>query len=260
MRHLRQQNPSGFDGLVVRLLDSITLESATLNCVVSVCMVQCRPMSTHSNPDLSIYQVPLIMLVPPHMWPIGYSQSVTGRTLLYGLPYSDRALGLQVGERYTLAPSARLSHLTIRANMPYCAGDYFSLPVLATQGSIKVVDIVFLCVLQDTHTKNWLVSLFCLNCDIDFCITLVMSQTVWCPFPTTRNHPYFACTVLTTFTTMSNLSLPVLGLRVASSMSSLKSSELPQHLRTILKLTTPVCRRSLFFDLSFARQECLKLL
>ena len=154
MRHLRNPKPSGFDGLVVRLLDSIDPHATTLDLIVSVRVVQYRPLCRQSNTDLATYLVPLRMLVSPHMWPIGYSQSVYSRKLLYGLPYSDRALGLQVGERYTLASSARPETMTVRENMPYCAGDYFTVPLLMTAGNLESILVAFMCVVQDTDTKT----------------------------------------------------------------------------------------------------------
>ena len=157
MRHIGHQHPSGFDGLVIRLLDNISTAPFNFYAFVNVTVFQFRPVSFHPTSIDTTYRVPLAMLVPPQMWPLAKIQRSGSQLLLYGLPYSHNALGLQVGERYTLATSARPPNSILRENTPYCAGDYFILPVLHKCGVVHQVPVIFMCVIQDTRTRTWLV-------------------------------------------------------------------------------------------------------
>ena len=113
MRHLRQQSPSGFDGLLFACL--IPLLWNLRLCMTSLRyagFIQHKPrIYRFSNLALPCIAFYCSCSCHQHMWPIGYSQSAASRTLLYNVP---RASYVSWRALY-LAPSARPRHLTARA-------------------------------------------------------------------------------------------------------------------------------------------------
>ena len=99
--------------------------------------------------------VPLLMLAPPLVWPVAQLSTRAQHMPVFGLPFHDRAVVLQVRGRYTFSPRSGLDSL-IGEMSPYTTGDYFELPVSGIQG-FHMTHVTFVCALIDSSTKTWLV-------------------------------------------------------------------------------------------------------
>ena len=99
--------------------------------------------------------VPLLMLAPPLVWPVAQLSTRAQHMPLFGLPFHDRAVVLQVRGRYTFSPRTGLDSL-IGEMSPYTTGDYFELPVSGIHG-FHMTHVTFVCALIDSKTKTWLV-------------------------------------------------------------------------------------------------------
>jgi len=111
--------------------------------------------STCSENQGDSFSVPLIMLASPLMWPVVHLSTRAQHMPLFGLPFDDRAVVLQVRGRFMFSPRSGLDSL-IGELSPYTTGDYFELPVSSIDG-FHMTHVTFVCALVDSKTKTWLV-------------------------------------------------------------------------------------------------------
>ena len=263
LSHLSNPEPLGLGGLVVRLEDDPETDPLDLYCLVHVRCLRLRPLSRSSNPDRQIHLVPLCMLMPPHHWPVGAVTSVALSVPLCGLPYSDGAVALQVRNQRAISPSSTSNTAPLTDGSPYTGGDYFELTVRTPLSTLGVVPVVFICAVQDSVTKTWLVrSTFFDTYYPELKRIRVPSQNLWCLSAelSSADYVYLGSTVSTTFST-----LRALGLRYpclydgSTARNGVDAAQLSTHFHRLLLLTTPLCKRSMFPDLKKARMEWVLL-
>ena len=109
--------------------------------------------------NLSSFTVPIILLAPALVWPVALASTRAQNLPLFGYPFNDRAVVLQVRARYVFSQISAIDCL-IGEMSPYCAGDYFELPVFNVRGEQCLTQITFVCALVDSKTKTWLVIQF----------------------------------------------------------------------------------------------------
>ena len=108
--------------------------------------------------------VPLLMLAPPLVWPVAQLSTRAQHMPLFGLPFHDRAVVLQVRGQYLFSPRSGLDSL-IGEMSPYTIGDHCELTVSSIHG-FHMTHVTFVFALIDSKTKTCLVFhlLSCLNC------------------------------------------------------------------------------------------------
>ena len=259
LSHLSNPEPLGLGGLVVRLEDDPETDPVDLHCLVNVRCLRLRPLSRSSNPDRQIRQVPLCMLMPPHHWPVGAVTSVALSVPLFGLPYSDGAVALQVRNRGAISSSSGSNTAPLMDGSPYTGGDYFELTVRTPLSTLGVVRVVFICAVQDSVTKTWLVRSAFFNLKSPLIIRILDTlQNLWCLSAdlSSSHYVYLGSTVSTTFSTLRALGLRYPCLYDGSpARHGVGAAQLSTHFHRLLLLTTPLCKRSLFPDLKKARIE-----
>ena len=106
--------------------------------------------------NITSFTVPVIMLAPALVWPVALASTRAQQLPLFGFPFNDRAVVLHVRARYLFSQISAIDCL-IGELSPYCAGDYFELPVFNVRGEQCLTHITFVCALVDSKTKTWLV-------------------------------------------------------------------------------------------------------
>ena len=103
------------------------------------------------------FRVPFFMLVPPLAWPLSCVISKTCAIPVYGLPYSDTRVALQIRSIHSFS-DALISRQHLAGELSsYSAGDFFELPVANALRAIILVRVYFLFSAVDTTTGTWLV-------------------------------------------------------------------------------------------------------
>ena len=77
---------------------------------------------------------------------------------VYGLPCYDKRIALQIRSSNSFSPLLLSREQPAGDLSPYCAGDFFELPVSNALRAIILVRVYFLFASPDTTTGTWLVS------------------------------------------------------------------------------------------------------
>jgi len=156
IEHLRRRRSTDNTGLVVRIYAQFSIQEHNYALLVSVLPVL---TSTELNDQQALpFIVPLIMLVPVLTWPLATATSRTTSIPLFGLPYADKRVALQIRSCHSFSTELHSCQYPAGELSSYCAGDFFELPVRNAVRQLMMVRVYFICAVADTTTKTWLVS------------------------------------------------------------------------------------------------------
>jgi hypothetical protein len=237
VRHLRRGVHVGVDGIVVALYNTLNVPVLDFNITVTVVPVQSSTVSYTLDDDPPTFSVPILMLLPAITCPLAVAVSATLDLPLFGLPYSDRAVVLQVRRRNSYARTASRMDCRVGSHSAYASGDFFELPVSSAQ---ILIPVYFVCALADSRTKTWLVR-------YDVVLTLHsyshFVQGFWCLSDMSNNVVYLVVPVIQTFNVLGSLQLRNVCIFDASHAASPRHPVFPTyHLRLLLRQATQVSR------------------
>ena len=155
VRHLQRGVHVGVDGIVVALYNTLNVPVLDYNITVKVVPVHSSKVSYTLDDEPPSFSVPILMLLPAITCPLAVAVSATLNLPLFGLPYTDRAVVLQVRRRNSYARTNNRMECRFGSHSAYASGDFFELPVSSVQ---RVIPVYFVCALADSKTKTWLVS------------------------------------------------------------------------------------------------------
>jgi len=168
--HLQRVVHVGVDGIVVALYNTLNVPVLDFNITVTVVPVQSSTVSYTLDDDPPTFSVPILMLLPAITCPLAVAVSATLNLPLFGLPYTDRAVVLQVRRRNSYARTANHMDCRVGSHSAYASGDFFELPV--SSGQI-LIPVYFVCALADSRTRTWLVRygvVLTLHSTFTFCV------------------------------------------------------------------------------------------
>ena len=192
------------------------------------------------------FSVPVILLSPAMVWPVSHASTRVQHMPLFGYPFNDRHVVLQVRGRYVYSQLSDI-HCIIGEMSPYCAGDYFELPVFNLRGDQCMTNVTFVCALVDSKTKTWLVIHLTLTTHIILCL-----QSFWSLQRSSTDIVYLVVPLLQTWQTIKSLKLPktTMCANIQRNQQTILS-----NCEAVLRLTELQCRRSSFDHLRNARKR-----
>jgi len=157
VNHLRRRLSADVVGSVVMIYQEFVIPIHNFATFVLVVPADLATSPHEHLSEENPFRVPFFMLVPPLAWPLAHVISKTCAIPVFGLPYSDTRVALQIRSINSFSDALASRHQFAGEMSSYSAGDFFELPVANALRAIILVRVYLLFSAVDSTTGTWLV-------------------------------------------------------------------------------------------------------
>jgi hypothetical protein len=155
--HLQDHACLAFDGIPVITVKRLNFTSDGREFVVVRKAGTVSDLCSQGNSQVN-YLVPLLLLVDPHLWPIGVHKTTASNIPMLGLPFEDGHIAFRIRKKnsFSISATTRLnSSFGLGAFSSYGSGDYFKIRCQVATTDFTELEVFFLFAFKPKRRSTW---------------------------------------------------------------------------------------------------------